>query len=83
MRCGFEVSGHDMSQSAFYQIGTQGHQSVVHGAYIILIGDVYGALVDDIAGVYFVLKEESGYACACIAVDDGPVDGRGAAIVRQ
>ena len=45
-------------------------------AYIVLIGDVYGALVYDISGVYFVLKEECGDARALIAIDNGPVDGR-------
>ena len=53
----------------------------MHGAHVILICDVYGALVDDIACVYFVFKKESGYAGVRIAVDDGPVDGRRAAVV--
>ena len=70
-----------MCQSPFHQIGSQSHQTIVHGAHVILICDVYGALVDDIACVYFVFKKESGYAGVRIAVDDGPVDGRRAAVV--
>ena len=37
-----------MCQSPVHQIGSQSHQTIVYGAHVILICDVYGALVDDI-----------------------------------
>ena len=58
------------------------HQLVVDGSGVVVRQDVDAALHHDVARVYLVLEPEGGDARMRLAVDDGPVDGRGSAILR-
>ena len=50
------------------------HKSVVNGAYVVSDGYVYFFLLDNVAGVDFVLEEECCHAGFLLAVDHSPVD---------
>ena len=65
------------------QCGTDSHQSVVHRTRVVGLGDGYAALQDDVARVDLMAEEEGRDARFLVAMDDGPVDRRRAAILRQ
>ena len=65
------------------QCGTDSHQSVVHRARVVGLGDGHAALQDDAPRVDLMAEEEGGDACFLVAMDDGPVDRRRAAVLRQ
>ena len=63
--------------------GAKVHQAVVHRADILVLANGNALLQDDVARVYLVLEHEGGYTCLAVAVDNCPVDRRGAAVLRQ
>ena len=59
------------------------HQFVVHRAHVVFRKNRHAHLRDDRAFVYFVVEQERRDAGLGFAVDDGPVDRRGPAVLRK
>ena len=55
----------------------------MHRTRVVGLGDGYAALQDDVARVDLMAEEEGRDARFLVAMDDGPVDRRRAAILRQ
>ena len=66
-----------------HQLGSHGHEPVVDVAGIVGIFDAAFLAEDDASGIDVVVYHECGHSRHPLTVDDRPVDGRGAAILRQ
>ena len=78
-----DVVRQNILDSTENELAAHEHEAVVEVARIVVGTYGYALLVDDSARVYLVVKEEGGHAALGIAMDDGPVDGRGTAVLRQ
>ena len=98
LRGGFEQFGpldeaslhtqfHILLDKAFHRLhhqrGTQRHQLVVQVSGRIRRLDVALGTKDDAAGIYLVVYHEGSDTGDVLSVDHGPVDGGGAAVLRQ
>ena len=77
------VGGDDAFQRLQADIGTEAHQSVVDILHIGSIGNVEGQLHDNTPCIDVMVQEKSGDACASLTIDDCPIDGSSATILRQ
>ena len=73
----------DAVEGTHHEVATHEGQSVVEAAGVVVGADGGLGLEEYLAFVYLVVEEEGGDAGAWLALDDGPVDGCGAAEARQ
>ena len=64
-------------------VGTERHQSVVDIFHVGIVGNGEMLLQDDTSRVDLLVEEERRHSRLRLAVDDGPVDGCGATVLRQ
>ena len=73
----------DQVDSLGYQPRAKAHQGIVNHLGVVGVGDRITFLPDNTSGVDLVRQEKGGDASLRIAINDGPVDRRGAPILRQ
>ena len=78
-----DAAGQDVVDGVCHQLSAQQHEAVVHGAHVVGVGNGDAHLADDFAGVNLLAEKEGGEPGLGLAVDDGPVDGRRAAVLGQ
>ena len=79
----FYCTGQDFIKGFYRKVGSKGHQFIMHGPCIVIwqYGDTL--LMDDIACIYFMLKEEGCYTGLLVSVYYCPVDWGGSSILRK